>query len=148
MVWEFGFGVDGFVLVLQFVVVVVKYINFCGVVIGVLIFVVLMWVLDVDWVSVFGGIIVINGVVEVMVVCEFISLFLECVVVLGFMFEVWEVLVVKVNLCLLELVLQVIDLVGFDYVCSILGGFLVQDFDDQVIKLVDWIVVSQWLFIL
>lgn len=94
-----------FILVCEFVgfvCVVVKYNNFCGVVIDKIIFGVCEKVLQVDFISVFGGIVVFNWEVDIKLVEFFGVIFLECVVVLFFIQEVKEFFVKKKNLCLLE----------------------------------------------
>ena len=140
---EFGYGADGSAPALQPAAVVVKHTNPCGVAIGASIPAALTRALDADRVSAFGGIIAINGVVEVTAARELTSLFLECVVAPGFTPEAREVLAAKANLRLLELAPQAIDLAGPDHVRSILGGLLVQDLDDQAITPADWTVASQ-----
>ena len=140
---EFGYGADGSAPASQPAAVVVKHTNPCGVAIGASIPAALTRALDADRVSAFGGIIAINGVVEATAARELTSLFLECVVAPGFTPEAREVLAAKANLRLLELAPQAIDLAGPDHVRSILGGFLVQDLDDQAITPADWTVASQ-----
>ena len=140
---EFGYGADGSAPASQPAAVVVKHTNPCGVAVGASMPAALTRALDADRVSAFGGIIAMNDVVEATAARELTSLFLECVVAPGFTPEAREVLAAKANLRLLELAPQAIDVAGPDHVRSILGGFLVQDLDDQAITPTDWTVASQ-----
>ncbi|MAR07869.1 MAG: bifunctional phosphoribosylaminoimidazolecarboxamide formyltransferase/inosine monophosphate cyclohydrolase [Cyanobium sp. NAT70] len=140
---EFGYGEAGLHPALQPAAVVVKHTNPCGVAVGSAVPMALTRALDGDRVSAFGGIVAINGLVEAAAARELTSLFLECVVAPGFSPEAREILAKKPNLRLLELSADAIDVAGPDHVRSILGGFLVQDLDDQPSEIESWTVASQ-----
>lgn len=90
----------------KLVVVIIKYVNFCGIVIMVLnvfdfIVSVYLCVYECDLVLVYGGVIVVNGIVMLKMVENFKDIFIEVIVVFLFELVVFEVFKVKKNLCLL-----------------------------------------------
>lgn len=82
-------------LFLDVVVVVIKYNNFCGVVLVVMFVVVVKVVLEGDFVSVFGLVLVFNYLVDVVIVEYLVifGLFVEVIVVLEFSLEVLEIFI-------------------------------------------------------
>lgn len=70
-------------------VVIIKYVNLCGVVEGVLLKDVYLNVLCCDLVFVFGGIVVFNWILDVVVVEEIVKIFIEVIIVLVVDDEVW-----------------------------------------------------------
>ena len=139
---EFGYGNGGVMAAVQPAAVVVKHTNPCGVAVGASTPAALTRALDADRISAFGGIVAINGVVEAPAARELVGLFLECVVAPEFSLEAREILAAKPNLRLLELQPDAIDAAGRDHVRSILGGFLIQDLDDQPMSSSDWTVAT------
>lgn len=85
------------------IVVIFKYINFCGVVVDEIILVVYERVFVGDLVLVFGGIVVLNKFIDVVIVKVMIKIFLECVVVFGCEFEVEKIFKFKFKLRVLIL---------------------------------------------
>lgn len=123
-------------------VVIIKYVNLCGIVIlFVLVVDVYCKVYECDLLSVYGGVIVVNIEVSVEMV-EYVSIiFIEVIVVFGYVFGVFDVLVCKKNIW----VLVVVELlVGGSELCLISGGLLIQQsdqFDVYGDNLVNWILV-------
>lgn len=104
-------------------VVIIKYVNLCGIVIlFVLVVDVYCKVYECDLLSVYGGVIVVNIEVSVEMV-EYVSIiFIEVIVVFGYVFGVFDVLVCKKNIW----VLVVVELlVGGSELCLISGGLLI-----------------------
>lgn len=113
----------------ELVCVIVKYVNFCGVVIGNFIFDVYDCVYKIDLIFVFGGIIVFNceldvEIVQVIIFCQFV----EVIIVLFVSEEVLKIIVVKQNVCVLICGQWGECVLGFDFKC-VNGGLLVQDCD-------------------
>lgn len=124
-----------------FCVVVIKYLNLCGIVIGFDIVEVYCKVYVCDFLSVFGGVIVINCLVSVEMVEQVVEIFIEVVVVFGYEDGVVEILFCKKNIWLLECF--VLYLVGWE-LCQIDGGLLVMEIDFFQVNgddLVNWILV-------
>ncbi|MFM8524299.1 MAG: bifunctional phosphoribosylaminoimidazolecarboxamide formyltransferase/IMP cyclohydrolase [Cyanobacteriota bacterium] len=135
---EFGYG--GAV---QPAAVVVKHTNPCGVATGRDSADALLRALDADRVSAFGGIVAINGPVDVATAEHLSGLFLECVVAPGFDPAARERLATKANLRVLELPAAAIERADRRQLRTLLGGVLVQESDDQISDPNDWQVVSQ-----
>lgn len=85
----------------ELIVVVMKYMNLCGIGCGDSLEVVWDWVYEVDFVLIFGGVIVLNCKVDLVIVEKMWKIFLEIIVVLGFDDDVFVVLVKKKNICFL-----------------------------------------------
>ena len=123
--------------------VVVKHTNPCGVATGSGSAHALERALDADRVSAFGGIVALNGPVDAATAGHLTSLFLECVVAPAFEPAARELLAAKANLRLLELDPAAIARASRQQLRSVLGGVLVQDFDDQPVEEHAWQVVSR-----
>ena len=123
--------------------VVVKHTNPCGVATGNGSAHALERALDADRVSAFGGIVALNGPVDVATAGHLTSLFLECVVAPAFEPAARELLAAKANLRLLELEPAAIARASRQQLRSVLGGVLVQDLDDQPVEEHAWQVVSR-----
>ena len=123
--------------------VVVKHTNPCGVATGNGSAHALERALDADRVSAFGGIVALNGPVDVATAGHLTSLFLECVVAPAFEPAARELLAAKANLRLLELDPAAIARASRQQLRSVLGGVLVQDLDDQPVEEHAWQVVSR-----
>lgn len=136
----------------KLVCVIVKYVNFCGVVVvledegGICKVYDLVYVIDSE--LVFGGIIVFNceldgEIVKVIVECQFV----EVIIVLKIFVVVCEVVVVKVNVCLFECGEWLVECVlGWDFKW-VNGGLLVQSCDIGMIKVEDLKIVICCVFI-
>lgn len=74
----------------DFIFVIFKYINLCGVVIWLMFFQAWMDVFVVDNVFVFGGILIVNMMVDLVIVQEIDKIFYEVFIVLDFVLEVQE----------------------------------------------------------
>lgn len=108
-----------------FVIVIIKYVNFCGVVMGDLFWDVYLSVFCCDFVSVFGGIVVFNCMFDVVVVEEIFKVFMEVVIVLGVEDVVMVLFFEKKNLCFL-LMDGMVDMLEFGLVvCMVFGGLFV-----------------------
>lgn len=123
----------------ELVCVIVKYVNFCGVVVVDKFVVVYDKVFRIDLVFVFGGIIVFNCVFDVVMVEVLGWQFVEVVIVLCVEVEVQKLFVKKFNLCLFE-VLFGYGVQVYDYKC-VGGGFFVQMSDLCVFDWCDFKVV-------
>ena len=140
---EFGYdhrgpGDDRF----QCAAVVVKHTNPCGLATGTSSAEALQRALDADRVSAFGGIVALNGPVDLATAQQLGSLFLECVVAPAFSAEARAHLGAKANLRLLELGAAAIAQAPRQHLRSVLGGVLAQQLDDQPVSEADWQVVS------
>jgi phosphoribosylaminoimidazolecarboxamide formyltransferase/IMP cyclohydrolase len=135
---EFGYGPAA-----QPAAVVVKHTNPCGVAVGHGCADALGRALEADRVSAFGGIVALNAPVDAAAAEHLASLFLECVVAPGFDAAARERLAAKANLRLLELSPEAIHRAARQQVRTVLGGVLVQDFDDEPLQESAWQVVSE-----
>ncbi len=135
---EFGYGSEGPKPSLKPAAVVIKHTNPCGVAIANSINRALKRALDADRISAFGGIVALNTPVNVETANELRSLFLECVVAPKYDPAAIKILATKENLRILELSPLDLDQSGRDNVRSILGGFVVQEQDDQSIDESQW----------
>jgi len=123
--------------------VVIKHTNPCGVALGADGAEALLRALDADRVSAFGGIVALNRPVDGAAAEHLAGLFLECVVAPRFEPAARERLAGKANLRLLELDPAAIAAAERRQLRSVLGGVLVQAFDDQPVATDAWQVVSQ-----
>ncbi|MCP9809466.1 bifunctional phosphoribosylaminoimidazolecarboxamide formyltransferase/IMP cyclohydrolase [Cyanobium sp. HWJ4-Hawea] len=135
---EFGYGPGA-----QSAAVVLKHTNPCGVATGTGTAEALTRALDADRLSAFGGIVALNTSVDLVAAEQLTSLFLECVVAPVFGAEARTHLAAKANLRLLELSPEAIGQAPRQQLRSILGGVLVQEFDDQPVDEGGWQVVSE-----
>lgn len=124
--------------------VVIKHTNPCGVAIGADTAEALLRALDADRVSAFGGIVALNGPVDLAAAEHLAGLFLECVVAPSFSEEARQRLAAKANLRLLELdPSAVAGAAGALQLRSVLGGVLAQQADDGRADPDAWQVVSE-----
>jgi phosphoribosylaminoimidazolecarboxamide formyltransferase/IMP cyclohydrolase len=124
--------------------VVIKHTNPCGVAIGADTAEALLRALDADRVSAFGGIVALNGPVDLAAAEHLAGLFLECVVAPSFAEEARQRLAAKANLRLLELdPAAVAGAAGALQLRSVLGGVLAQQADDGPADPDSWEVVSE-----
>lgn len=124
--------------------VVIKHTNPCGVAIGGDTAEALLRALDADRVSAFGGIVALNGPVDLAAAEHLAGLFLECVVAPSFSEEARQRLAAKANLRLLELDPgAVAGAAGALQLRSVLGGVLAQQADDGPADPDAWQVVSE-----
>ena len=124
--------------------VVIKHTNPCGVAIGADTAEALLRALDADRVSAFGGIVALNGPVDLAAAEHLAGLFLECVVAPSFSEEARQRLAAKANLRLLELdPSAVAGAAGALQLRSVLGGVLAQQADDGPADPDAWQVVSE-----
>jgi phosphoribosylaminoimidazolecarboxamide formyltransferase/IMP cyclohydrolase len=135
---EFGYGPGA-----QPAAVVVKHTNPCGLATGDDGAHALGRALDADRVSAFGGIVALNGAVDLASAEQLCGLFLECVVAPQFTAEARQKLAAKPNLRLLELAPEAIASAPRQQLRSLLGGVLVQELDDQPVREQSWQVVSE-----
>jgi phosphoribosylaminoimidazolecarboxamide formyltransferase/IMP cyclohydrolase len=135
---EFGYGPGA-----QPAAVVVKHTNPCGLATGDDGAHALGRALDADRVSAFGGIVALNGAVDLASAEQLCGLFLECVVAPQFTAEARLKLAAKPNLRLLELAPEAIARASRQQLRSLLGGVLVQELDDQPVQEQTWQVVSE-----
>lgn len=135
---EFGYGAAA-----QPAAVVVKHTNPCGVAVGHGCAHALERALAADRVSAFGGIVALNAPVDADAADQLTSLFLECVVAPGFSAEARERLAAKANLRLLDLSPEAIAAASRQQLRTVLGGVLVQQFDDAPVEESAWQVVSE-----
>jgi phosphoribosylaminoimidazolecarboxamide formyltransferase/IMP cyclohydrolase len=135
---EFGYGPGG-----QPAAVVVKHTNPCGVATGRDGVDALTRALDADRLSAFGGIVAINAPVDAAAARQLTSLFLECVVAPRFDADARAHLAARANLRLLELVPEAIASAPRQQLRTVLGGVLLQEFDDQPVAESCWQVVSE-----
>ena len=135
---EFGYGPGA-----QPAAVVVKHTNPCGLATGDDGAHALGRALDADRVSAFGGIVALNGAVDLASAEQLCGLFLECVVAPQFTAEARLKLAAKPNLRLLELASEAIARASRQQLRSLLGGVLVQELDDQPVQEQTWQVVSE-----
>ncbi len=122
--------------------VVIKHTNPCGVSISDTLESALKKALDADRTSAFGGIVALNTLVNEDVALELKTLFLECVVAPKFDESALKILSSKQNLRLLELNSEAITKAEKNHIRSILGGFLIQQKDEQPNNISDWKVVT------
>jgi phosphoribosylaminoimidazolecarboxamide formyltransferase / IMP cyclohydrolase len=128
---------------LQAAAVVVKHTNPCGVATGSSVAEALRRALDADRTSAFGGIVALNGAVDLATAQELSSLFLECVVAPEFSPQAREQLAARANLRLLELGSAALTQASRRHLRSVLGGVLEQALDDEPVSEAAWQVASE-----
>jgi len=112
------------------VVVAVKHMNPCGIGIGENLFEAFTHAYDADPVSIFGGIISTNQVINEQTANKLKDIFLEVIIAPGFDEKAIEILTKKKNIRLLELKEEQRNS-GARKMVSVLGGLLVQDQDQR-----------------
>lgn len=125
-------------------VVASKHANPCGVGTGATIHEAYMKAYESDPVSVFGGILAINRVVDEATAKEIHKIFIEIVVAEGFTPEALEVLETKKNIRLLELpdISAKREKSAYD-MKKVYGGLLIQDYDEELYNAEDVKVVTK-----
>ena len=123
--------------------VVIKHTNPCGVALGDSASIAFKRALDADRVSAFGGIVALNCCLDKLAAKELKDLFLECIVAPEFSNDAKEILSKKKNLRLLELNPSSVNKMNEKSVRSILGGFLIQDNDNQEVNSNEWEIVTK-----
>jgi len=96
-----------------------------------------------DSVSAFGGIVAFNSNVDSEAAINLKDIFLECVVAPSFDEEALEILKIKKNLRILRLSKNQLPKKNQTSTKSIMGGVLVQDFDESEDKTESWISVTK-----
>lgn len=122
-------------------VVAVKHMNPCGVATGKTLSAAFKTAYQADPVSIYGGIIATNRVVDVATAKQMVGIFLEIVIAPGFEPEALEVLQAKKNLRLLEIEQPEAGKKSYQTV-SVDGGLLLQEADKQTITQADCQVVT------
>lgn len=125
------------------VAVAVKHMNPCGIGIGETVEEAFDRAYEADSMSIFGGIVVVNGEVSLTLAEKLHKIFLEIVIAPSFSKEALKVLTKKKNIRLLELDFSEAKKAGKETV-SVLGGLLVQDQDmiDEK-EAPEWTVVTE-----
>ena len=116
-------------------VVASKHANPCGVGVGETVHEAYMKAYESDPVSVFGGILAINRVVDAATANEINKIFIEIVIAEGFTQEALDILTTKKNIRLLELpdIRERREKSAYD-MKKVYGGLLVQDYDETLFK--------------
>ena len=116
-------------------VVASKHANPCGVGVGETVHEAYIKAYESDPVSVFGGILAINRVVDAATAAEINKIFIEIVIAEGFTQEALDILTTKKNIRLLELpdIRERREKSAYD-MKKVYGGLLVQDYDETLFK--------------
>ena len=112
--------------------VAVKHMNPCGVAIGKDVFEAYSRAYDADPVSIFGGIVAVNGVVDKATAEKMHSIFLEIILAVDYDDEALEILTKKKNLRIYKLSEKNNN--HEQQIKSVRGGILVQDFNSELAK--------------
>ncbi|MBO4989374.1 MAG: bifunctional phosphoribosylaminoimidazolecarboxamide formyltransferase/IMP cyclohydrolase [Clostridia bacterium] len=125
-------------------VVACKHANPCGVGSGETIYEAYCKAYESDPVSVFGGILAINGVVDARTAEEISKIFIEIIVAVGFTPEAMEILTRKKNIRLLELpdIREKREGDAYD-MKKVYGGLLIQEYDNTLFDDADVKVVTK-----
>ena len=123
--------------------VAVKHMNPCGIGIGETIFDAFTHAYESDPVSIFGGIIALNKEVDLKTAEKLSHIFLEIIIAPSFSEEAFDLLSQKKNIRLLSLEMAQKETVNAKEYTSVLGGLLVQEYDDLVENEEDWQVVTK-----
>jgi len=126
----------------QPVVVAVKHMNPCGIGIGNNLFEAYMRAYEADPVSIFGGIVATNQVVDEETAGKLKEIFLEVIIAPRFTEKAIEILTQKKNIRLLELADEERK-AGLQKVVSVSGGLLIQDEDEKELTDEDLTVVTK-----
>lgn len=114
----------------EIVCVAVKHMNPCGVAIGKDVFEAYSRAYDADPVSIFGGIVAVNGVVDKATAEKMHSIFLEIILAVDYEDEALEILTKKKNLRIYKLSEKNNN--HEQQIKSVRGGILVQDFNSEL----------------
>lgn len=112
--------------------VAIKHSNPCGVASGNTVFEAYMKTYEADPVSIFGGIVAVNGKIEKDTALKMNELFLEIILAYDFSEEALEVLMSKKNLRIYRIPAKVGN--NLDNIKSIRGGILIQNYDDVLVE--------------
>lgn len=126
----------------QPVVVAVKHMNPCGIGIGKDLFEAYTRAYEADPVSIFGGIVATNQIVEEETAAKLGEIFLEVIIAPGFTEKAIEILTKKKNVRLLELADETRK-AGLQKVVSVSGGLLIQDEDEKELNEAELQVVTK-----
>ncbi|WP_288239403.1 bifunctional phosphoribosylaminoimidazolecarboxamide formyltransferase/IMP cyclohydrolase [uncultured Prochlorococcus sp.] len=141
-VLEFGYTEKDELTTDMFASVILKHNNPCGASLSSSASKAFLNALECDSVSAFGGIVAFNSNVDSKTAIHLIDIFLECVVAPSFDEEALEILKVKKNLRILKFSKDKLPKKNQNSTKSIMGGLLVQDYDDREEKTEDWISVT------
>ena len=123
--------------------VILKHNNPCGAAIGESLSKAFEKALECDSISAFGGIVAFNKKVDSKTAELLSNIFLECIVAPSFSKDALSILSKKRNLRLLELNKNMIIPNHKGSCKSIMGGFLIQDFDNKIVNSQEWKTVTQ-----
>ncbi len=126
----------------QPVVVAVKHMNPCGIAVGKNLLEAFTKAYEADPVSIFGGIVATNQIVDVPTAELMKEIFLEVIIAPGFTEEAFAILSAKKNIRLLSLKDEQ-KYTGVPKVVSVLGGLLLQDEDERELSDDDLTVVTK-----
>lgn len=112
------------------VCVALKHMNPCGVSLGETIYDAYMGAYNADPVSIFGGIVAINGTVDVETAKEMNKIFLEIILAEDYDEEALEILKKKKNLRIYQIPKKIDS--NNQLIKSVRGGILVQDYNDKL----------------
>ena len=125
-------------------VVAVKHANPCGVGIGTTVYEAYKLAYEADPVSIFGGIVAANAVIDADTASEMVKIFLEIIVAPGFTDEALLILKKKKNLRLLKLnTTHRAYPAGTLDMKKVAGGMLVQQINDKLLPDEPWIVATE-----
>tara|TARA_Y100001935_G_scaffold255425_1_gene268364 strand:+ start:599 stop:2158 length:1560 start_codon:yes stop_codon:yes gene_type:complete len=123
--------------------VILKHNNPCGAAIGESLSKAFEKALECDSISAFGGIVAFNKKVDSKTAELLSNIFLECIVAPSFSKDALSILSKKRNLRLLELNKNMIIPNHKGSCKSIMGGLLIQDFDNKIVNSQEWKTVTQ-----
>lgn len=123
-------------------VVAVKHTNPCGVGIGDTLKEAWDRAYNADPISIFGGIVAVNDIIDEDVATELHKLFLEIVIAPGFTDKALEILMAKKNIRLMNLDLSK-EIINKKKVVGVNDGILVQDIDFGAVKAEDLVCVTE-----
>lgn len=112
------------------VCVALKHMNPCGVSVGETVFDAYMGAYNADPVSIFGGIVAINGKVDAATATEMNKIFLEIILAENYDEEALEILKSKKNLRIYQIPKKISN--NGKLIKSVRGGILVQDYDSDL----------------
>jgi phosphoribosylaminoimidazolecarboxamide formyltransferase/IMP cyclohydrolase len=142
-VLEFGYAEKDELKQETFASVILKHNNPCGASVSNSSSRAFLNALECDSVSAFGGIVAFNSNVDSETAIKLKDIFLECVVAPSFDAEALEILKIKKNLRILRLSKNQLPKNNQTSTKSIMGGLLVQDFDDSEEKAENWIPITE-----
>ena len=142
-VMEFGYDINPNFGTESIAAVILKHNNPCGASISNSASSSFMNALKCDSVSAFGGIVAFNANVGLEVANHLKDIFLECVVAPSFDQEALEIFKTKKNLRVLRLAKSMLPQGKQNSSKSIMGGLLIQDYDNQENKEDNWISVTK-----